>query len=78
MAPQNRYESRSFPPMCFGYRKTSKILRAMTPSWSAHGTLYLCLYPWKTSVCTPGCGLTFAVNVNLKVSNIYISFTSSL
>jgi hypothetical protein len=41
---QNRYQTRRDTPMCFGLGKTSEIfLRAMTPSWSAHGTLYPCL-----------------------------------
>jgi hypothetical protein len=44
---QNRYQTRRDTSMCFGWRKTSEIfLRAMTPSWSAHGTLYLC-FPMK-------------------------------
>jgi hypothetical protein len=44
---QNRYQTRRDTPMCFGWTKTSEFfLRAMTPSWSAHGTLYLC-FPMK-------------------------------
>jgi hypothetical protein len=43
LKPQNRYQTRRDTSMCFGWRKTSEIsLRAMTPSWSAHGALYLC------------------------------------
>ena len=45
--PQNRYQTRRDTPMCFGLGRTSEIfLRAMMPSWSAHGTLYLC-FPMK-------------------------------
>jgi hypothetical protein len=47
ISPQNRYQTRRDTPMCFGWTKTSEFfLRAMTPSWSAHGTLYLC-FPMK-------------------------------
>jgi hypothetical protein len=45
LSPQNRYQTRRDTPMCFGWRKTSEFfLRAMTPSWSAHSTLYLFSY----------------------------------